>query len=667
MEKTVTAVIVTFNRKELLIESIKAILAGSTKVDNILVVDNCSTDGTEEYLKKNGLLEKIIYRKLASNIGGAGGFNYGIREAIKLDSYYIWIMDDDCIAQKDTLTNLLRAADRKNDNFGFLSSQVRWTDGSPCVMNVQRTSLSKEIADFNHEQKVVLASFVSLFLKAESVEEVGLPFKEFFIWGDDWEYTYRMSRRFDCYYIPSSKVIHKSLTNKGVDIAHDNERLDRYFYAYRNEGFFYKQAGFRGKFYYFLKVLYHRLKIKGENKKEKLEIIKKGKKAIKTFNPKKEVIFRPSRKLDVMEFFGEDLAFGGQESFMINMYRHFEDNSSYTFVTPFALKNTILTDLVDKRHDKIIFYNFKDTGYARKRSIVKAIKKAIRDQHVDVIHIQSSSLFAILNAAKIARKNNIKKIIVHSHAGIKDSFKYRLIKKMSDRKIDRYVDIYLACSKVAAIAKFPKEIIDKNQYQVILNGIEIDNFKFDETKRDEYRKELNVQDDEILLCSVARLAYQKNHQFILDVCKKLSELGFKYKCIIAGSGELENDLKLKIMEYKLDKEVKLLGQRNDANYLMMASDYFLIPSFFEGLAVSSVESQATGLYTLISDTITDESKISDIIKFLPINSIEPWVEEIKNKKVIKNREKYAEIVAKSGFNSKDSAALLEKIYRGNID
>ena len=291
----VVAVVVTHNRKEVLRECLQALTKQDEHALKIIVVDNASEDGTYEHIIDFIDGDKIVYRNTGKNLGGAGGFSFGIKEAAKTDCRYIWLMDDDCVVRRDSLSALLRYAAKINDRFGFLSSVALWTDGSVCEMNVQRTSISKSVRDFKKEdQKIILASFVSLFLNRDAVMKCGLPIKEFFIWGDDWEYTGRISKRFDNYLVPQSVVTHRSDKNAGVDITRESpDRLDRYFYAYRNEKYFYDRFGLKGKLYHFAKICYHKLKITFSNcngKKKKLDIMRKGLKAAKGFDPTIEYI-----------------------------------------------------------------------------------------------------------------------------------------------------------------------------------------------------------------------------------------------------------------------------------------------------------------------------------------------------------------------------------------
>ena len=102
----IAAVIVTYNRKELLLECVEAILGQEETVPSIIVVDNDSSDGTEQALEGYVAEGTVTYFNTGSNLGGAGGFQYGIRKAVELGYDYLWIMDDDCIPSRTALATL---------------------------------------------------------------------------------------------------------------------------------------------------------------------------------------------------------------------------------------------------------------------------------------------------------------------------------------------------------------------------------------------------------------------------------------------------------------------------------------------------------------------------------------------------------------------------------
>ena len=140
-----------------------------------------------------------------------------------------------------------------------------------------------------------------------------------------------------------------------------------------------------------------------------------------------------------------------------------------------------------------------------------------------------------------------------------------------------------------------------------------------------------------------------------------------FKVFLVGEGELKEDIVSYIKNNSLTDKFILLEKRDDIEKIMMASDIFLLPSLYEGLAVTSIEAQCTGLLTLCSTSITDETKLTDIIQFLDITDAKLWankIAEYSNKLNDLNRSKYANIIDESGYDSYKSADLLEKIYRG---
>lgn len=264
---SIAAVVVTYNRKDLLLECIDCLRAqdfsaapqASDTTLDILVIDNASTDGTAEALAP--LIDEgaIRYWNTGANLGGAGGFNFGMRTAVEEGYDYVWVMDDDCMPHPDTLLGFLNADAELDGAYGFLSSVCRWIDGSICTMNTQRHPLTTNITDFSPAlQPATLASFVSLFVPARVIRELGLPIKDFFIWSDDWEFTRRVSRRYPCYVVGTSVVTHKSKSNGVGNIALDSEeKIGRYKLAYRNDVVFYRREGVRGWTYLLARGAYH--------------------------------------------------------------------------------------------------------------------------------------------------------------------------------------------------------------------------------------------------------------------------------------------------------------------------------------------------------------------------------------------------------------------------
>lgn len=273
----VAIIVVTYNRKKLLKKNIETLLNQSYKNFDLFIIDNASTDGTYEYIKKFIDENKVKYRNTEKNIGGAGGFNYGMKLATELNYKYIWVMDDDTIPNENALEELIKADKKLNGDYGFLSSIALWKDGTACKMNRQKiyADWSEDIQYINDGLlRIYRATFVSFFIKSEVIKKEGLPIKEFFIWADDIEYTFRISKKYKCYLCERSQVIHETKNNEGSNIAKDDkERIDRYKYAYRNEVYVARKNGLKAIIRQILKIFVHIYNVIRYSKEYKLKKI----------------------------------------------------------------------------------------------------------------------------------------------------------------------------------------------------------------------------------------------------------------------------------------------------------------------------------------------------------------------------------------------------------
>ncbi|KRK27688.1 glycosyltransferase [Lactobacillus acidophilus DSM 20079 = JCM 1132 = NBRC 13951 = CIP 76.13] len=248
-----------------------------------------STDGTLEMLQPLINSNEIIYHSTGKNIGGAGGFYEGIKLAYEMGYKYFWLMDDDCIPTSSALEKLMNVVNEKK-NFGFLVSKALWKDGEVCKMNIPKIKLTKQVNDFSKKViQIKMGTFVSFLTSREVVEKVGLPIKEFFIWGDDLEYSQRISQKFPSYLVTNSLVYHETKLNEGSNIALDSvDRLKRYKLAYRNEVVLFKEMGLQGQMYQYFRLVLHcgRILFKSkDHKKERLNIIFQGTRAGYNFHP----------------------------------------------------------------------------------------------------------------------------------------------------------------------------------------------------------------------------------------------------------------------------------------------------------------------------------------------------------------------------------------------
>lgn len=294
--KSTLAIIVTYNRLDLLKECISAVLNQLTICD-ILIINNYSIDGTKEYLEliRN---KSISILNLDKNIGGAGGFSMGVKEAILRGYKYAWLMDDDTIPESNALSSLENKAMSINGEFSFLSGFTKWTDNTLCKMNVQTISSNWENYYYRIEEGLIPisdATFVSYFINLAVAKEVGLPIKEFFIYADDWEYSIRLTKIKPAYLDTSCFVVHKMKDNVKSDISIcSEERIKRCYFDLRNHYYVVRKYGSsRNKIRYILdrfSDLTHILKSKSKKKGKRIKVLIKGTMSGIFFNPKIEKV-----------------------------------------------------------------------------------------------------------------------------------------------------------------------------------------------------------------------------------------------------------------------------------------------------------------------------------------------------------------------------------------
>ena len=248
----VCAVVVTYNRKELLRECLASLLAQTHPLRRILVVDNASTDGSSDMLAQRfpaSSTPEVVVMRLPANIGGAGGFHEGMKRAAADTLEWLWLMDDDTIPRPDALEQLFAARQRFTPQRrpDLLASRVTWTDGSLHPMNVPWAKHEDAEELFSSVACATLplrtATFVSLLLHRSVIEEFGLPIKEYFLAGDDVEYTARvLSRRFGVL-VPASVVLHKTPTPAGTL---DSAPPKFYYYVRNTVWMLTRSEAFRG-------------------------------------------------------------------------------------------------------------------------------------------------------------------------------------------------------------------------------------------------------------------------------------------------------------------------------------------------------------------------------------------------------------------------------------
>ena len=352
--------------------------------------------------------------------------------------------------------------------------------------------------------------------------------------------------------------------------------------------------------------------------------------------------------------FGAD----GISSFIMNTYRHFNHHLIRCCVIyPKIIGDEAIAASMFKEMEENGDSNLQISKKEGLSSFIRRLYISFRKGTFDIVHVHGSSCSIALEMS-VARLAGIHCIISHSH---NTNSNHVLIHKILRPLVNGMATMRLGCGKAANHWMYGKK-----EAIVINNGIITDIYRFDAIARKQIRKELGIGDEVTVIGHVGGYNRQKNQQMLMYILKaiKAKKQSEDFCLISVGQGHTQKEVKQLASKLDVDGKVKFLGQRMDVPKLLNAMDMFFLPSLFEGFPIVAIEAQAAGLPLVVSDTITKEIELTDLVYRLPINNeAKAWAKmyyQIKCAKV--NREKYASIVDKKGFDVRYSAQILQDIY-----
>lgn len=252
----------------------------------------------------------------------------------------------------------------------------------------------------------------------------------------------------------------------------------------------------------------------------------------------------------------------------------------------------------------------------------KTVSRILEQGQYDIVYLNISTAIDCI-AAWAAIHKKVPRRLLHSHSSGNDCesmlkrVMFDVIHKFCRLSLYRTATEYYGCSKKAGIWMFPKKIVESDRFQTIFNAVDMTKFVYSSQIREEVRREWNLE-NKFVVGHVGNFVYQKNHYYLIEVFEKLKKKCPEAVLLLLGKGERFERVQTLIREKGLEDSVLLLGFRKDAQRLFQAMDFFVLPSNFEGLPTVGVEAQCTGLPCLMSDTITEEVKITQQCWFLSL-------------------------------------------------
>lgn len=370
---------------------------------------------------------------------------------------------------------------------------------------------------------------------------------------------------------------------------------------------------------------------------------------------------QPRRKVKVC-CFCESWESGGIESFLSNMILQMDHSKVEIDLVTARLGRSVFTQPL--RELGIQFYQL--SGSTRRvLQNNKAFRSLLAERHYDVLHLNAYQGLS-LTYLELARKMGVPIRIAHSHntaLRISPTKPLKLlIHNWAKIRYTKQATALWACAEPAAKFLFSEKELDKRGYIFIQNGIDTERFKFAPEVRNIMRTELQLE-EKFVIGNVGRLCFQKNQEFLLEVFREVVNREPGSVLLLIGEGKDKEKLKRKAEQWGLHEKVVFYGATDQIERLYWAMDVFIMPSRFEGLPVTGVEAQASGVPCLFSDAITEECRINGNSRFLSFSApaIE-WAKMILQIRNSENRATGASVVREAGFDMTDVARRIETFY-----
>ena len=353
---------------------------------------------------------------------------------------------------------------------------------------------------------------------------------------------------------------------------------------------------------------------------------------------------------------------GGIESFVMTYYRELSRQGvRFDFISmfPHLAYEEEITSLGGK-----VFH----TCDARKHPLrfSRQMRKILRIGRYNAVHVNMLSAANIVPLI-VARYGKVPVVIAHSHNSSTPGLLRNLMHKINRPLIPLFATEYFACSELAGEWLFSEKIRKSENYHVVHNALNLEKFAFRQSERNEVRQELGVE-GKFVLGHVGRFEEQKNHEFLLKIFREVVSDCEEAVLLLVGEGELQEEIRKKAKEYRIEAWIQFLGIRKDVARLWKGMDVFVFPSLFEGLPIVALEAQASGIRSVMADTITSEVKLIDKVEFLSLqDSPKKWSQTILSYKGEERKGEENAVIrqafAKAGYDIETAAQTLLSYYK----
>lgn len=357
------------------------------------------------------------------------------------------------------------------------------------------------------------------------------------------------------------------------------------------------------------------------------------------------------------------LDIGGAESRIMDMYRNIDREKVQFYFMQHTKDRCAFEDEVESLGGKVYHVpRFNVKNYV-------TYKKAWRDffkAHPEIKVVQGHMTSTAAIYLPIAKKAGVEITIAHARsAGVDPGIKGKLTRFLRKDLYQR-CDYRFTCSQLAGEAVFGDQNQASRKATFIPNAIEVDKFKFDEETRNQIRYELGIT-ERFVIGHVGRFSHMKNHKYMLQILKQCIRIEKEKNLpevmlMFLGDGEMKEEIMEQAVAMGISSRVFFMGNKRDVYRYYQVMDYFLLPSLYEGLPGTAMEAQASGLPGIMSDTITKEAVVTDLLQMRSIKENPAvWAEEIMKMPLV-DRASYAQAVKQASFDVKEQAKRMQEFY-----
>lgn len=355
---------------------------------------------------------------------------------------------------------------------------------------------------------------------------------------------------------------------------------------------------------------------------------------------------------------------GGIENFVMNIYRNIDrDKVQFDFLCHYgreAAFNDEIRALGGRIYEMPAIRDETHVYYWKLFEYIAALNAFFREhKEYKVIHGQMTNTASIY--MPIAKKYGVTTRIAHSHNSHGKVGVLGVVTDILKKPVFKYATDLFACSKSAAEYFYPKSYIDSGRVKIVPNAIDAAKFRFNKAKQKSMKQQLGVTGKIVIGC-VGRFRTEKNQAFLLRVLQEALKINESAVLMFAGDGPLENDVKKTAQDLGIADKVIFLGMRDDVCSVMQAMDVLAMPSLFEGLPVTGIEAQASGLHVVASTGVTEEMNAINMVEFLSLNeSPAVWASRLLSAANIQRKDTFEDMKT-AGYDIHTMVPWLENFY-----